>query len=122
MKKFNKDKGSFGEKTACAYLKRAGYQIFHRNYKTDIGEIDIVATNGDALTFIEVKSRTTNDYGYPSDAVNYYKRRKINEVAAQYIKQFRYFDVPVRFDVIEVYLDNGKINHIVNAFDSYLRY
>ena len=70
----------------------------------------------------EVKTRINDAFGTPAEAVDYHKRRKISEVAAQYIKKFRYFDVPMRFDVIEVYLSDGRVNHIVNAFDSYLRY
>ncbi len=121
-KRDNKLKGRSGEKIACAYLKKAGYEIFAENFSTDIGELDIVASDAESLVFIEVKTRMDDGFGTPAEAVNYHKRRKINEVASQYIKKFRYFDVPVRFDVIEVYLGSNKINHIVNAFDSYLRY
>lgn len=121
-KRDNKLKGKTGEDIACSYLKKAGYEIFHRNFTTNIGEIDIVASDSEYLVFIEVKTRLSDAFGTPGEAVDYHKRRKINEVAAQYIKKYRYFDVPVRFDVIEVYLEERKVNHLVNAFDSYLRY
>ena len=118
----NKLKGKAGEEIACAYLKKKGYEIFHRNFSTELGELDIVAADSEALVFIEVKTRTDDAFGTPAEAVNYHKRRKISEVASQYIKKFRYVDVPVRFDVIEVYIGTKEVNHIVNAFDSYLRY
>ena len=121
-KRDNKVKGRSGEKLACAYLKKQGYQIFHRNFTTEIGELDIVATDGHSLVFVEVKMRLGDAYGTPAEAVDYHKQRKISEVAAQYIKKFRYFSAPVRFDVVEVYAEDNRINHIENAFDSYLRY
>ena len=122
MKRDNKLKGNAGEKIAVKYLKKAGYDIFHTNFTTEIGEIDIVATDDEALVFIEVKTRVDDEFGTPAEAVDYRKQRKISEVAAQYIKKYMYFNVPVRFDVIEVYLRDNRVNHIVNAFDSYLRY
>lgn len=118
----NKIKGKSGEKLACSYLKKKGYEIFHKNFTTEIGELDIVVSDGYTLVFVEVKMRMSDAYGTPAEAVDYHKQRKISEVAAQYIKKFRYFDVPVRFDVVEIYADENRINHIENAFDSYLRY
>lgn len=119
----NKIKGASGEKLAVTYLKKNGYRILHKNYTTNIGELDIVATDDETLVFVEVKARSTDAYGTPAEAVTYTKRTKINQVASQYIKKFRLTGVMVRFDVIEVYLhEDGRINHIVNAFDSYLHF
>ena len=118
----NKRKGKTGEDVACAYLKKKGYTVLHRNFTTDIGELEIVATDGKGLVFVEVKTRTSNAFGTPAEAVDHHKRRKINAVAAQYIKKFRHFDVPVRFDVAEVWLPSKEVRHIENAFDSYLHY
>lgn len=118
----NKSKGKLGEDLAARYLKARGYRILNRNFRTDVGEIDLIVTDESTLVFVEVKARFSTDYGYPSEAVTYHKRNTINQVAAQYIKKFRLFDVPVRFDVAEVYLDDRTVNHIENAFDSYLRY
>lgn len=115
-------KGQSGENIAANYLKKKGYEIIERNFSTDIGEIDIIAAHDGYLVFVEVKSRLNDVHGYAADAVNYYKRRKINEVAAQYIKKYRLFDKPVRFDVVEVYTQDKRVEHIENAFDSYLRY
>lgn len=117
----NKSKGAAGEAVALKYLKKKGYVLFAKNFSTDIGELDLVVSDGYTLIFVEVKTRYGDAFGAPAEAVDYRKQRKINAVAAQYIKKFRLFDAPVRFDVVEV-LDGGKVNHIENAFDSYLRY
>lgn len=115
-------KGKTGEDIAVSYLKKNGYRILDRNFKTEIGEIDVVVTDNEALIFVEVKARTTDNYGLPSEAVDYHKRVKINQVASQYIKKYRMENVNVRFDVVEVYFVEKRVNHIINAFDSYLRY
>ncbi len=117
-----KNKGRKGEDIACKYLKTIGYEIMERNFSTEVGEIDIIAAGGGFLVFIEVKTRINDEHGYGADAVNYHKRRKINQVASQYIKKFGLFHYPVRFDVVEVYTEENRVNHIENAFDSYLRY
>ncbi len=122
-KKDNKVKGGQGEVLAVKHLKKSGYRILEKNYATDLGEIDIIATDDKTLVFIEVKARNGDLYGFPSEAVTYVKQSKINRVAAQYIKRHMMQGVPVRFDVIEVYLyEDGRINHIINAFDSYLSF
>lgn len=115
-------KGRSGEDIAAEFLKRKGYEILERNFTTDIGEIDIIAAGEGYLVFVEVKARLSDKYGFAADAVNYTKQRKINAVASQYIKKYRLFSAAVRFDVIEVYTDEKRVNHIPNAFDSYLRY
>ena len=120
MKSENKDKGNIGENIAAKYLKKQGYEIIKRNYTNSYGEIDIIAAHDGYIVFVEVKTRTGLEFGYPAEAVDAHKRRKISQVAGGYIQSKRLYDYPVRFDVIEVY--DGKINHIENAFDSYLRY
>lgn len=115
-------KGRSGEDIAADYLVRHGYEILDRNFTTKIGEIDIVAAGNGYLVFVEVKTRLNYKYGYAADAVNYHKQQKINQVASQYIKKYRHFDCAVRFDVIEVYTDEKRIEHIENAFDSFLKY
>ena len=107
--------GSVGEKKAKKYLVKNGYKILDVNYKTKIGEIDIVFKDKDAIVFAEVKCRSNENYGYPSDAVNFYKQRKYKKVAEEYLLyKFQTVEVSCRFDVIEVIGD--KINHIINAF------
>lgn len=113
-------RGKSGEDIAAKYLQTHGYRILDRNFTTSVGEVDIFATDEKTLVAVEVKSRLSLEYGTPAEAVGYDKVKKISQVTAQYIKKFRLFGVPVRFDVVEVYLTDNTVNHIVNAFDSYL--
>ncbi len=121
-KRENKMSGNRGERAAEQYLRKNGYRILARNFTTDTGELDLVATDDAYLVFVEVKSRMSDDFGAPSEAVDFTKQRKLSMVASQYIEKNMLFGAPARFDVIEVRLDTGKIEHIQNAFDSYLRY
>ena len=105
--------GKDGEKSACKYLTSEGYSIVKTNYKNPFGEVDIIAEKGEVLAFIEVKTRTTEDFGAPNDAV-YFKKRNRYIAAAKYYFYGRQIDCTVRFDIIEIL--NGKINHIENAF------
>ena len=107
--------GSVGEKKAAKFLKDKGYKIIAKNYKTGIGEIDLICSDGDTTVFCEVKTRTSDAFGMPSEAVNKEKQKKYFKLAEQFlIKKFKRIDVKCRFDVIEV--ENGQINHIINAF------
>ena len=118
----NKIKGKTGEDIATNYLKRKGYEIIDRNYTTDVGEIDIIAAHDGFLVFVEVKERYSDKFGYAAEAVNHFKQTKISQVASQYINKYRMYNVCARFDVIEVYAEEKRVEHIENAFDSYLRY
>lgn len=118
----NKLSGQFGEGTAASFLKKNGYKILKRNYRNQIGEIDIVAQKGEDLVFVEVKTRSSAAFGTPSEAVTYYKKRKLVNTAKLYLLK-NPTDMNVRFDVIEVYgrLVNGvfevdEINHIEQVF------
>lgn len=107
--------GGAGEKRAVKYLKGKGYKIVNTNFKISIGEIDIIAKDGETLVFIEVKTRSQDTFGRPSDAVDKVKREKYVKVAQAYlVKNYGKTDVLSRFDVIEI--ENGQINHIENAF------
>ena len=109
-------KGKIGEATALNYLRSKGFKITDVNWETKIGEIDIVAQKDGVLVFVEVKARASFKYGTPSQAVDFRKQRKLSLMAAQYIKTKRLFDMPARFDVVEIVGD--YINHIENAFES----
>lgn len=106
--------GKAGELKAADYLKQKGYKILETNFKTRIGEIDIIALDGEYIVFVEVKTRAGDEYGAPSEAVDRRKREKYGKVATEYLVKSKNTDVPCRFDVIEI--ENGKINHIVDAF------
>jgi putative endonuclease len=111
--------GSEGEDLAVRFLQKKGYRIVARNYKTTVGEIDIIARDGDTIVFIEVKTRTDISFGYPFEAVNKRKRQKLKNLALLYLKR-QGKESPVRFDVLSIFcMDNGKkdIEHIKDAFE-----
>lgn len=112
----NIQKGRAGESIALRYLTNNRANILETNYRINSGEIDIIAKINEELVFIEVKSRTSTKFGYPAEAVDYRKIRKIVNTAKYYILKNNLNNVPIRFDVIEIYLNDKKINHIVNAF------
>ncbi len=111
---YKKVLGKKGEKLVASYLKKQGYKLLARNYVTPFGEADIIAEDGDEIAFIEVKTRTTDNYGSPSEAVGKDKRRRYKKIAACYWKQTGE-EPNARFDVAEVYAD-GRIEYIKNAF------
>ncbi len=112
-------KGKEGEDLAVRYLQRAGYQIVERNFRCRLGEIDIIARDGDTIVFLEVKTRTSASYGAPEAAVNQAKQKKISLVSLQYLQSRNILDVPVRFDVVA--LERSSAGHdirlIRDAFD-----
>lgn len=112
----NKEKGKFGEVVANEYLLKNGAEILEKNFSNKFGEIDIIAEVEGQLVFIEVKSRTSLKFGYPAESVDYKKRRKIIQLAQYYIYKNNLHNMPIRFDVIEVFLIDTKLRHIINAF------
>lgn len=105
--------GNFGEKQAAKYLKRCGYKILKKNFKCPFGEVDIIAAKNGTVAFIEVKTRSSDLFGTPSEAVNAERRKRYVNCARFYFVGVNY-DCNIRFDIIEVYGD--KIEHIENAF------
>ena len=107
--------GIQGEALATEHLENQGYKILELNYKNKIGEIDIIAKDGETIVFIEVKARQSLRFGHPREAVNFYKQQKIRNVAIGYLKFKKLYErVSVRFDVVDILGD--KITHIKNAF------
>lgn len=114
--------GAVGEKAACKYLQKNGYKILERNYQCAsgkvIGEIDIIAQKDDVVSFVEVKTRKTEEFGLPCEAVTYGKQQRIIKTAYTYIAEHQ-LELNYSFDVIEVYHDGKKVNdvhHIPYAF------
>jgi putative endonuclease len=114
--------GRSGEDLACAELQRRGYAIVARGYRTRFGEIDAVATDGDTIVFIEVKTRQGDAFGGGAEAVTAWKQRRIAEMAADFLAKGRLHGRPCRFDVVVVEMpDAGREPQIVvyrNAFDA----
>ncbi|HOK63055.1 MAG TPA: YraN family protein [Soehngenia sp.] len=116
----NKNIGDEGEKLVLDYLKSNNYKVIFHNYRNQIGEIDIIAMDKDILAFIEVKTRNSNIYGRPSEAVDKRKQFKIIKTSLLYIQINKLNNVQIRYDVAEVYpSDNNKIIYIKNAFSAW---
>ncbi len=109
--------GIKGENIAVKYLKASGFDIIERNYRTPFGEADIIGRENGVVVFVEVKSRSSDAFGQPFEAVDYRKREKLKKIAIYYLKQNKN-DMPARFDVISILSGNGRdeINHIREAF------
>lgn len=106
--------GIVGEKLAQGYLINKGYEVIETNFYTKRGEIDIVAKKDDCIIFVEVKTRTNFKFGTPAMAVNSTKKKHIKCVAKTFLHLNKLYSKEVRFDVIEVFINDGKckINHI----------
>ena len=112
--------GKTGEDLACAELERRGYAITARRYRSRFGEIDIVATCGDEIVFVEVKARAGDDFGGGAAAVTPWKQRRIAQMAVDYLSRHRLHDRPCRFDVVTVDVKDGRAEVLVyeRAFDA----
>ncbi len=111
--------GARGERAAKRYLKRAGLKFLTANYRTPLGELDLVFRDGDILVFVEVKTRTPDEWTRPAAAVDLIKQRKIARTALDYLRLLRNPRVILRFDIVEVLHQEGKVlevRHIPNAF------
>lgn len=110
--------GSFGENQAVQYLENRDYNIIPRNFKCAQGEIDIIATKKDEIIFCEVKTRSSNRFGSPSEAVDKNKQKHIWNAAEYYLYKNNLINSFIRFDILEVFVEGGlvKINQIENVF------
>ena len=116
----NASVGNRGEELATAFLERNGFAIIERNFRCKGGEVDIVASEGKTLVFVEVKSRKTMTYGVPQLAVTPFKQRQISKAALTWLARNYRHDSPARFDVIAILLSSDhqhQVEHIKNAFD-----
>ena len=94
--------GKRGEDAACEELKRCGYIILDRRFRTRCGELDIVARDGNVVVFVEVKARTDGNFGDPPESITWRKRRRLAHMAASYLFRKQLGEVPCRFDVVAV--------------------
>lgn len=109
-----KELGNLGEQIASKYLQKNNYEIIERNFYCKQGEIDIIAKKHKEIIFIEVKTRSNKNFGFPAEAVNTTKKKHIYQTAKYYLYKNKLLEASIRFDVIEVMLENGRfnINHI----------
>lgn len=112
--------GERGEAAACHYLSQNGYQILETNYRCPLGEIDVIARRDGRTVFIEIKTRSSNQFGEPQEAVHAQKQAKLMKIAAWYLKKKKLSDTPIAFDVIAVTWQEGgdpEIRLFQNAFE-----
>ena len=115
------DLGLRGEELAAKELRRLGYEILERRWRCRVGEIDIVARDGDTVVVVEVKTRARNDHVSPVDAVDHRKQRKLVALARAYAQAHVPGHVPIRFDIVGITASPGKrpeIEHLPNAFEA----
>ena len=119
MTKERLDLGKLGEDLALKKITGLGYKCITRNYRCSLGEVDLIARDGDCLVFMEIKTRRSKSLGYAKEAVNARKKRQLSKVALAYMKANNCCDVKSRFDVVAITMRGGKeqIEVIKNAFD-----
>jgi len=110
------NKGYQYEEIAKKYLIKNDYKIIEQNFISKFGEIDIIALKAGIICFVEVKGRKNTKYGLPRESVTTNKQKKIILCAKYFLLQNKYYDIQCRFDVIEIVLDEKKIEHIEDAF------
>lgn len=112
--------GQEGEAEAERYLRRKGYRIVARNVRSSLGELDLVAEDGQTLVFIEVKARRSGEFGGAIHAVHRQKQQKLARLASQFLAQRHWMERSCRFDVVLLQATDTaelRVEHIQNAFD-----
>ena len=119
MTKARLELGRRGEELALRKIKRLGYTCIARNYRCALGEVDLIAKDGDTLVFIETKTRKGASLAYAKEAVDARKRRQLSRVALAFMKANNCCEVKSRFDVVAVSLQgkHERIEVIKNAFE-----
>jgi len=101
--------GSYGERVAAAFVRRNGYRVLTRNFASERGEIDLICRDGDTLVFVEVRSRTGEQFGRPAESIDARKVEAVRATAQDYLKLLKRDDIPHRFDAVEVRLKVGEV-------------
>lgn len=119
MSRYNLIFGKSSENIALRYLKRQGYKILDTNYRTKLGEIDIIGRQRSTVCFIEVRSRSTSQFGYPKESVDRRKQNKIIKSAILYLKEKFSLEKSCRFDVLSIIRNQERVDFelIKGAFD-----
>ena len=115
------NRGAWGEELAARYLQRKGYRIIARNFRIRQGELDIIASKGRYLAFVEVKTRKNDQFGAAREFITPAKQRRLIQTAA-YWCMIHPTDLQPRFDAVEIYGEEGcahpRINHLENIFEA----
>ena len=111
--------GELGERAAKRQLKRQGLKFLTANFRSPRGEIDLVFRDGECLVFVEVKTRSSEEWARPAAAVNAERRRRLTRAALDYLGLLKNPPVKLRFDIVEVLLQDGavrEVRHLPNTF------
>ncbi len=111
--------GALGELEAKKHLKKLGLKFLTANFRSRRGEIDLIFRDGDCLVFVEVKTRSSEDWVRPAAAVDARKRKLLSQCAFDYLALLRKPQVKIRFDIVEVLLSDGEVRevrHLPNTF------
>jgi putative endonuclease len=111
--------GVIGERAARKHLRKLGLKFLTANFRSDRGEIDLIFRDADCLVFVEVKTRSNEDWVRPAAAVNARKRRLLSQCALDYLTLLKRPQVKMRFDIVEVLLNDGavrEVRHLPNTF------
>ena len=112
-------RGELGERAAKKFLRQAGLKFLTANFHSERGEIDLIFRDGDCLAFVEVKTRSSEEWMRPAAAVNAERRRRLSQCALDYLQRLKNPAVKVRFDIVEVLLAAGgvrEVRHLPNTF------
>jgi putative endonuclease len=112
-------RGILGERAAKKFLKQQGLKFLTSNFDSTRGEIDLIFRDDDCLVFVEVKTRSSEDWSRPAAAVNAERRRRLSRAALDYLRRLKNPPVKIRFDIVEILLSEGKvceIRHLPNTF------
>ena len=112
--------GELGERAARKYLRRNGLKYLTANFRSPRGEIDLIFRDRDCLVFVEVKTRSSEEWVRPAAAVNAERRRRLSRAALDYLRLLRNPHVKIRFDIVEVLLKDGlvdQVRHLPNTFE-----
>ena len=112
-------RGALGERAAKRHLQKAGLKFLTANFRSPRGEIDLIFRDGDCLVFVEVKTRSSEEWTRPASAVNAERRRRLTRAALDYLRLLQNPPVKVRFDIVEVLLQDGavrEVRHLPNTF------
>ncbi len=113
MSRYKQRLGEKGERLALGFLRQNGYKIINRNFSCRFGEIDIIARQGKVTVFIEVKTRSSSNFGPPQDSINKYKIKHLWRSAQYYIKRHANPQEEFRFDAVSILLEEKpRINLI----------
>ena len=112
-------RGELGERAAKKFLQQAGLKFLAANFRSERGEIDLIFRDMDCLVFIEVKTRSSEEWSRPADAVDARKKKLLSQTALDYLRLLKNPQVKFRFDIVEVLLTDGavrEVRHLPNSF------